>query len=166
MAQKFKVGGFATDNPEDFIQLWGIVASTDRRTTLRKAGEVSGYQVSPNKDFYICKIRLMSSDTLSAGPKVSLAYGDTDVGLDSVSVPTNAVPIIGDTENASPTMRGGLPYTTVANGAAQMAASALDEGWIFKAVPSNAVGKFLYMRVGSINLNSHTMHITGFERTP
>lgn len=79
----------------NLIILYGSVVTAGHWTTLRKAGATSGYTPSGSKAFKtVCVTG--ACDTNSANCGMRLVYGDTDVGLDGASAPTNPKYIAGD----------------------------------------------------------------------
>jgi len=88
------VGGRTFTDLTNLIILYGLVSTAGRHTTLRLPNASSGYQVTSGKTFKIEAI-FASTSSASAGPVMPF-YGDTDVGLDSASAPTNPVYIGGN----------------------------------------------------------------------
>ena len=93
--QNFRVGGFASDNPDDFILLMVHWNTTGVVSTFRKSGTSAGYQVTANKSFYICKINIMESNNNVTAQAIALGYSDTDHGFYSVVARTNHAVVLG-----------------------------------------------------------------------
>lgn len=100
------VGGVVfTDLSAALIVLYGSVATTTRYTTLRRTTATAGYQTTSGKTLTIraCKITYIS---LTGNPTINLLYGDTDVGLNSSSAPTNPVYLGGDSSSSCGVLGG------------------------------------------------------------
>ena len=107
--QLFRVGGFASDNPADFISLYARVES-NLVSTFRRSGTSVGYQVTAGKQFYICKIVTMNGDDGGNYLSVSIGYCDNDTGMDNSTARVNPVPLIGEPEGVSAAACGGIVW--------------------------------------------------------
>jgi hypothetical protein len=79
------------------VILYGNVPTDGRITTLRTSNTASGYQVGSGKTLTIKSVSYVGG----AGGRVIVGYGDTDVGLNSGSAPTNPVVVGGATTVSS-----------------------------------------------------------------
>lgn len=80
------------------VILYGQVGTDTRVSTLRRANVASGFQVPSTKTLTV-KALLYSS---GASARLTVGYGDTDVGNNSASAPTNPVTIGGSTTVSAP----------------------------------------------------------------
>lgn len=108
------VGGRVFTNIADLIIL-ATVNSTNLYGTFRISSGSSGYQVTSGKTYTVYAIRLFST-TASAWVSQAVGYGDTDVGLNSGSPPTNnvqsfgtAIPSVAGTADAEAPMKFAIP---------------------------------------------------------
>ncbi len=160
--QNFRVGGFATDDPDDFIQLSATFDDSADVSTFRKAGASAGYQITSNLKFYICKIAITSTSGNASDDAIALGFADNDVGISTTTARTNPVDVIGEPENTTIGTIGGFGYNASITG---LLAEANNAGnpLCFLAIPANATGKFLYGKYIGASVNNPSMHITGFE---
>lgn len=163
--RNYRSGGFVTDTPSDFINLWGQVATSGQVATFRASGTTSGYQVTASKQFYICKIVVTLGDDTGNNYVFGLGYADNDCGLDTATARTNPVPILGRPEDGSTAGIGGIAFDGTGTTVPQSLPHTGLEGYrdiIWKGAPS---GKYMYMRLlaGSVASTGVCVTITGFE---
>lgn len=84
------VGGRVFTDLSNLITLYGYLGSNGK-TTFRKTGAVSGYQVTSGKTLTLAAIRCFNDTAYTAGAGFQLFYSDNDTGVASVTVPTNPV---------------------------------------------------------------------------
>lgn len=99
------VGGQVFTDLTTLIVLYGSVATTTRYTTLRKPGATSGYQVTTGKTMTIRAAKI-NYITPTGSPTINFLYGDTDVGINSASAPTNPVYLGGDSSSSCGVLGG------------------------------------------------------------
>ena len=99
MIPYLSVGGRIFTDLANLIVLIGRTSTTNRYSTGRLFSASSGYQVTAAKTLKIMAGRVRTG-TASNEIQLRLGYGDTDVGQDSSSAPTNPVWNGGDTSIA------------------------------------------------------------------
>lgn len=83
------LGNCLFTQPENLISLM-ITAAASKFSTLRQEVAAAGYQVPVGKTLYIRAAAVFCNSTTSYAGTVAFGYGDTDVGIDGASAPTNA----------------------------------------------------------------------------
>lgn len=160
--QFYRVGGIATDNPSDIVNLWAKVATSGQVSTFRKAGTTSGYATTTGKQFYVSHITITIGDNLGSNYGVAFGYADNDVGMDTTTARTNPVALRGDPEQTSVSSLGGTAFDGLGGllVGSEGATSTSDSIW--KGAPSQ---KYLYMKcIGtSIPGSGVCVILSGFE---
>lgn len=82
------VGGRVFTDLDNLKMLVGNIDRTSGFATLRDVNASSGYQVPAATTFRVAAVEIIYSGFISA---VEIGYGDTDVGMQSASAPTNVV---------------------------------------------------------------------------
>jgi len=91
--ESITVGGRVFTDLPNLILLQGFANTAGNITTPRAGGATAGYVVPSAKTLKIQAVRLVSStNTIS---RAYLLYGDTDVGMDSGSLPTTPIYLAG-----------------------------------------------------------------------
>jgi hypothetical protein len=90
VSQSITVGGRVMTPASNLFMLLCQQDSAAKYTTCRKPSDSAGYQVTTGKTFSIVAVTYNVLVAAAAGG-MTLLYGDTDVGIDSASAPTNAV---------------------------------------------------------------------------
>lgn len=85
-----QIGGRIFTDLSNLIVLTATVKTASRYTTLRKVGASAGYQVPVGKTFTAHAMRILGTGSAQMTTGI-LLYGDTDVGYDSASAPTNPI---------------------------------------------------------------------------
>lgn len=82
------VGGRVFTDLDNLKMLVGNIDRGNGVATLRDVNSSSGYQVPGGKTFKVAAVRIVYSGYISG---IEIGYGDNDVGMGSVSQPTNVV---------------------------------------------------------------------------
>lgn len=159
--QFYRVGGLVTDTYSDIIFLYGNLQTTGRVSTLRKANPgTAGYAITAGKTFYITKIIVSGADTSGSATmdSVSLGYADNDVGYDSAAARTNPVNILGQPEEVTAALAGGILWDdrqTGTNGKLLV--------WNNVVIPAAPAGKYMYFK-GFMATAPMNVQIWGVEK--
>jgi hypothetical protein len=97
--KSFTVSGrtFSPTEMANLVELYCNISSTNVYSGFRKSTGSGGFQIPAGKKFVIKAIRI-KADSTNADCRIS--YGDTDVGINSGSPPTNVVHEFGGTFTA------------------------------------------------------------------
>jgi len=85
------IGGRIFTDLTNLIVLQAQNTTTSHWGTFRKPNSTSGYQVTSGKTLHILGAQSSIIVDGGAGGNATVLYGDTDVGIDSASAPTNPI---------------------------------------------------------------------------
>lgn len=93
--ETLQIGGRVFTDLTNLIKIGGYVSSTTK-TTLRKSGSSSGYQVTALKTLTLAAITMTLTGAAGSSPSGQIGYADNDVGLNQSTSLTNPNYIFAD----------------------------------------------------------------------
>lgn len=152
MSDKYRIGGWATDDPSKIIVLYSKVGVAVNRHSVFFRGD-SAYQTTSGKAFYAAKISFTTKSITSATNVWMLGYADSNFGdgFDETTASlTNLVSVLGDNNTTDVGMTWNPAPTTYSSGLNmdENQRRMLDENMVIPIVPLSTPGKFIWQKYG------------------